>query len=100
MEALERAIHDSGFNITSVICGKARGVDTMGEQWAIANGIPVEYFPADWERYGKKAGMLRNQEMANEAQALIALWDFRSPGTRNMIYLANIQGLSVHVKRI
>lgn len=83
--------------ITEVVCGGAKGADTWGKEWALAVGIPVKMFEADWGKYGKAAGHVRNQEMANYADALIALWDGKSPGTKNMIELAKKKGLQVDI---
>lgn len=58
----------------TVVSGKARGADTLGEQYAKEHGYSIQYFPADWERYGKAAGYLRNTEMAKNADALVAFW--------------------------
>jgi hypothetical protein len=58
--------------ITEVVCGKAEGADTGGEEWAKKAGVPVKPFPADWDRYYNAAGPIRNGEMANYADALIA----------------------------
>lgn len=82
---IERAVKASGFEVGTVISGAARGADLAGERWAEANGIPCESYPADWDKYGKKAGAIRNQQMADVADALIALWDGQSRGTRDMI---------------
>ena len=82
-----------------VVCGMARGADTLGEQYAIERGFSVRYFPADWNRYGKSAGFIRNAEMAENADALVAFWDGQSHGTRNMIETATSRGLKVRVKR-
>jgi hypothetical protein len=76
---------ESGFDITEVVSGTARGADQMGEEWARNNNIPISRFPANWESYGKGAGMVRNKEMAYYADALIAIWDGISSGTKNMI---------------
>lgn len=73
---------------TAIICGEARGADSLGKYYAKEHGIPVESFPADWEKHGKKAGYIRNKEMAEHADALIAFWDGESRGTKNMIDLA------------
>ena len=83
----------------TVVCGKARGADTLGEQYAKEQGYAVQYFPADWDRYGKAAGYLRNTEMAKNADALVAFWDGMSLGTRHMIETAKAHGLKVRVKR-
>ena len=86
--------------ITRVVSGTARGADTFGEAWAAAHGVEVVRFPADWSRHGKAAGMLRNKQMAENADALIAVWDGQSRGTRNMIDEATKRGLRVFVHRI
>lgn len=82
---VERAVKAAGFHIDTVIVGGARGADMAGERWAHFNDIPVEVFQADWDTHGKKAGMIRNAEMARNADALIALWDGKSRGTLDMI---------------
>jgi hypothetical protein len=81
--------------ITEVVSGGARGADKLGEQWAAENGVPLKIFPAQWSIYGKGAGYIRNREMAQYADALIAFWDGKSKGTANMINEAKKQGLTV-----
>jgi hypothetical protein len=71
--------------ITEVVCGGATGADALGENYAIQNGIPVKGFPADWNKHGKAAGPIRNRQMAEYADVLIAVWDGKSRGTKNMI---------------
>lgn len=83
------AVAKSGFNITTVISGGARGIDMFGEQYAFMNNIDLERFPADWAKYGKKAGFIRNEEMARNASAAIVIWDGKSPGSRNMLEITN-----------
>lgn len=75
----------SGFQITEVVSGCAIGVDTLGEQWARANNIPIKEMPANWNQYGNSAGPIRNKQMALYADAAIVIWDGESRGTRNMI---------------
>jgi hypothetical protein len=82
---LESAIAESKFNITIVVCGEARGIDWLGKEWAINHDIPVHSFPANWSLHGKSAGFIRNTEMAENADALIAVWDGESRGTKMMI---------------
>jgi hypothetical protein len=72
-------------DITEVVSGAARGADRLGEDWAEQFGIPVNSHPADWKYHGKKAGILRNKDMADYADQAIILWDGYSPGTKNMI---------------
>lgn len=83
--ALLKAIKDSGFNITRVVSGRARGVDSMGEKWALENNIPISYFPANWNKFGKSAGYKRNVEMGKFADAAICIWKDKSKGTEHMI---------------
>lgn len=86
-----------------IISGKARGADTLGERYAVNNGISLITFPADWEAYGKAAGFIRNAEMANFASkdgnegVLIAFWDGKSKGTKHMIDTAKKNHLKCYV---
>jgi len=97
--AVESAIQESGFEITTVVSGMARGVDACGWAWATVNNIPIkEYFPS-WQ-LGKVAGHLRNAEMANNADALILVWDGKSNGSANMLRNAKVIGLKIFTKRI
>ncbi len=89
----------TGIVPTEIVSGCADGVDQMGEEWAAMQGVPVRQFPADWKRYGRAAGRQRNLQMAVYSEALIALWDGRSPGTRHMIETALRMGLRVFVYR-
>ncbi len=98
LSIVARAILASGIEITEVVSGRARGVDSLGEQWAKKNNIPVAEFPvtpADWKKHGKRAGYLRNRKMGEYADALIAIWDGQSRGTGHMIDIANELGLAV-----
>ena len=94
---LLQAIKGCPFPITSVVSGCARGVDTLGEQYAQENNLKLYKFPADWSTYGKRAGYIRNAEMADNAEALLAIWDGESRGTKHMIDIAREKGLEVYV---
>jgi len=87
-------------NITEIISGHARGVDKIGEKLAKKMNKKLKIFKANWWEYGKKAGYLRNVEMANHADALIAIWDGKSKGTKMMIDIAKKKGLKVYVYQI
>lgn len=69
----------------SVVSGMARGADLLGRKYALGIGVQVYEFPADWDTHGKRAGFLRNQEMAEFADGLLAFWDGQSRGTADMI---------------
>lgn len=81
------AIKESGWApyISVVVSGGARGVDECGKELGDSYGVPVRTFPAAWKKFGPKAGPMRNREMAEYADRLIAVWDGESKGTRNMI---------------
>ena len=71
-------------NISEVVCGEAMGVDLLGEIWAIRHRVKVAYFAAEWEKYGKRAGYIRNKQMALYGDVLLSLWDGESTGTIDM----------------
>lgn len=86
-------VEEHELEVTEVVCGGARGVDTIGMFWARKRKIPVKYFRAEWNKYGKRAGYKRNEQMAEYADALVAIWDGESRGTKHMIDLAEDYGL-------
>lgn len=99
-DCVAEAVAGSGFKISKVISGACKtGADYWGELWALRNSIPVDRYPADWEKHGNAAGPIRNREMAKVAGQLIALWDGKSRGTASMIAEARKLGLYVHVYR-
>lgn len=68
-----------------VVSGGARGVDRLGEQYAKTRQKTLKIFPANWELYRNAAGPIRNIQMAEYADGLIAVWDGFSSGTKHMI---------------
>lgn len=84
---------------TRILSGGAKGADAEGERWAKMWGVPCDVYPAEWDTHGKAAGPIRNAEMADNADVLVAFWDGRSSGTKNMIVTALRKGLEVHVLR-
>jgi len=68
-----------------IVSGKARGADRLGERYAENYLLDVKEFPADWDIHGKAAGYIRNKQMGEYSDALIAFWDMKSKGTKNMI---------------
>ena len=92
-EALENCPFES--QILSVVWGMAPGVDTMGFKWATERNIPTVPYPADWDRFRKRAGFIRNQQMAENADALVVVWDGKSRGSKDMLQRAERMGLRV-----
>ncbi len=119
LDLIERAVQQSGFDVTEVVSGGARGADKTGELWAKVHNVPVKIFKADWdnvktkgaivktrpnpwthklEKYNANAGFSRNEEMAEYAEALIALQpDGPTNGTQDMIKRAKAHKLQIHI---
>lgn len=74
-----------GYNDLSIISGGAPGVDSIAEQYAHENDIPYKIYLADWEKHGKKAGPIRNEEMVKVADKVVCFWDGKSKGTKTTI---------------
>ena len=79
-----------------IVSGGAKGADILGEKFAREKGYGLARFIPKWE-IGKQAGMIRNAEMADYADVLIAFWNGSSKGTVGMIRIAKKKGLKIHV---
>lgn len=96
-------LDQSKFKIEGVIEGEALGVDVLSRKWAESRGIEVLPFPVskdEWRRYGKSAGMRRNERMAEIADALILIWTGNSPGSKNMKELMQGKLIEEHVIKV
>lgn len=80
-----------------IISGTCKGADKLGEKYAKENDLVLELFPANWGEYGKAAGMIRNKEMSKVADGLVAFYDGRSKGTKNMIEEAKKMNLKIRI---
>lgn len=69
---------------TEVVSGGAGGIDKCGEFFATYYNVDLKRFPADWDTHGKAAGVIRNKQMAEYADALLLIWDGKSRGSANM----------------
>ena len=69
---------------TEVVCGCCKGIDLSGANWAEFQGIPIKRFKPDWDGLGRKAGPIRNQQMAEYGNVLLLVWDGKSKGSANM----------------
>ena len=83
-----------------IVSGCCAGTDTLGERYAAEHGYAVERHPADWGRHGRAAGPIRNREMVECSDYVIAFWDGVSRGTQSLITAAEELGKPVRVKRI
>lgn len=107
IKLIKEAVEESGFSVTEIISGRAKGVDTAGEGYAYSADIDLVMFPANWNKHGRAAGPIRNRRMAEYAAAdksrpgaLIAVWDGKSRGTESMIKIAHDEGLKVFIFRV
>lgn len=102
---VKEAVIDSGVwsrygRRIEIVSGMANGVDTLAVEFAERNNLTLHKFPAKWKEYGKRAGYMRNVEMAEFADGLIAIWDGKSRGTKHMIDIATEKDLFVYVFEI
>jgi hypothetical protein len=84
---LESYLNPYKNNISLVISGAAKGADSLGEKWANKNNIKTLIFPADWNKYGKRAGYIRNEDIIKNCDVCIAFWDGESKGTKHALSL-------------
>lgn len=80
-----------------IVSGGAKGVDTLAEDFATANGFPVLRFLPDYHRYGKAAPHVRNGQIVAAADRVVAFWDGKSRGTKSTIEKAKRYGKEVHI---
>ena len=74
--------------VTEVISGGANGADKLGARWAKEKGIKLTEFIPDWDRLGKRAGFVRNEDIVKAADCVLAFWDGVSKGTGNSLSIA------------
>lgn len=75
--------------IRQVVSGGAKGADSLAERFAKDFNIPLVVHKANWNKYGKAAGMIRNKTIVEDSDFVIAFWNGKSRGTKNSIELAN-----------
>jgi len=75
--------------ISVIVSGGAKGADSLGERWAKENNIETDIYYPDWDKYGKKAGFLRNKQIVENSDGVIAFWDGESKGTQHSFRLCD-----------
>lgn len=99
-------VYKESFDQITIISGNALGTDRMGEEYAKLRGYNLMVFPAEWFKYGRRAGIIRNAQMADYATSdnkegiLIAFWNGISKGTGNMIEQAQSKHMDVFIDMI
>lgn len=96
-DTLDKLLINVDYEKLEIVSGGARGADKLGDRFAKEYGLPIKHFIPDWDGLGKRAGMVRNREMAEYATHLVAYWNQESRGTQNMIDTARSLGLNIRV---
>lgn len=71
--------------VSEIVSGGAQGVDTAAQKAAEILGIPLKVFRPDYERYGRQAPLIRNIEILQYADEVLAFWDGHSHGTQQTV---------------
>ncbi len=100
-DALNEIVSTSNKTLPTVVHGRCpSGADLLCDEEAVKQGLPIEPHPAFWDVHGKRAGFIRNEEMAAlGADLCIAFWDGKSGGTQDMMNRAKAHGIPVMVVR-
>lgn len=83
--------------ISQIVSGGAAGADTIGEKWAKSNNISTNIIYPEWDKYGKRAGYIRNMLIVDASDAILAFWDGKSKGTKHTIDYAMKLGKAVRI---
>jgi hypothetical protein len=95
--AVKSVLDSHRHRIHTVFVGDARGVDALAVRWCKENGITYQIFRAEWNLYGRGAGPERNKDMILAGgEALIAIYEGESKGTKNMMAQAERAGIPVY----
>jgi hypothetical protein len=94
-EKLNKLLSEKG-NVV-IVSGLAKGADTLAVRYAREHKLLVSYFPALWAQNGNRAGFIRNEEMAQNANACVCFWDGESVGTKHMIDTAKSMKIALRV---
>ena len=100
MKAYELLCEYIPANCTEIVSGGAMGVDRLAEIYARKNNIPIKVFLPDYDKYGKRAPKVRNEQIVEYSDEVIAFWDATSTGTAHTVATAVMKGVTVHVVRI
>jgi hypothetical protein len=86
---------DAQYGIDLVIDGKANGADKIGNLWAVIRGKETERYPADWAKFGRAAGVIRNRQMIEEGNPEMGIAFPGGRGTENMKKQLKEHGIKV-----
>lgn len=90
----------NSWEVIKIVSGGAKGADSLARRYAKEHNIElVEYIP-DWDTYGKRAGMIRNETIISNCDVVVAYWDYKSSGTAGALKLAESMNKQSHVYNI
>ena len=89
-----------GEDVDELVSGGARGIDTCAQRYARENGIKMTEFLPEYERYGRAAPIVRNRQIAEYADEVLAFWDGKSRGTKSAISYFEKLGKKVTVIKL
>ena len=100
---LSAALHELANGVyknhaVSIVSGMARGADIRAVRFAREHNVMLYEFPADWNRFGNAAGIIRNEEMGRFADGVLAFWDGKSRGTKHMVSYMERLNKHVHLR--
>jgi len=100
-ELLKSKVEDSVEleEVTLVISGGANGADLLAEKFALEHDLEFRCYPADWDKYGKRAGFIRNSEMVSLSDIVLLFWDGKSKGTESTLQLARNRAKPLRIFR-
>ena len=74
-----------------------QGEDSLAEQYALKYNLETIIFKADWKKFGKRAGYLRNIDIIAESDIVVAFWDGISKGTKHSLNLAESRNIPITI---
>ena len=84
-ELIRHYVHKFDLVPTEIVCGGATGIDNCGKEFGERCGLPVKMFNAEWLKYGKASGPMRNAEMSKYGTHLLLIWNGASKGSASML---------------
>ena len=101
VEFIKQSIQElTVLNDIIILSGGCKGADMLGERYAKEYGYKTKKFPAQWGKFGKAAGIIRNKEMADNADAIICFWNGKSKGTKALIDYTRASNKTLFIKHV